>query len=300
MVGVLGVEVWKNLFIEEKFDSIVVYDGPAVVVQVDTFYDSQLRLIAQPEVPLGDRIVQIYRFNSSCEELPVTFNVVYWSKSNISGPENYTHHYLLPTSTLNYSISLVDSVSEDESNAAIDNVVKGYIYITRGPELKDFDSRSCTDSDCEIVYNKPFIYKRADSFIVDRSSSPGYYNLHSVYISNDYQYSLKLTVNAATVDLGQGQHVCNITDIDEGGGSCSINFQFQIGQVCLVAYTKLEGNSPYPYAIVNVEVTKQILFVVMCSVVPAVLLILLTFVCLSIICCCCVKRKDPPQYVSQS
>ena len=90
------------------------------------------------------------------------YSIICGQKSNISGGQNYTHQYLLPGSTLNYSISSIDRnsvrvVDMDKPlslDAELENVM-GYVYITYGPE------HECQNtSDCTIVYHKPFTYNQ--------------------------------------------------------------------------------------------------------------------------------------------
>ena len=295
MAGVLCGLVWKNLFKPHPYDGVqwpLYNDTAVVVVELDTFYHSELRVMSQPGIPLGNRVVQIYRFNSSCEDLPKVHSVAYWNKINVSDRQNYSYHYYLPTSTLSYTISSIVSVGQTDPNFN----VKGYVYITRGPELNGFDSKSCTSSDCTIVYEKPFTYGSPKSFTIDESRGREYYNLHTDYIADQFNYSLELAVDATTVDLNRGNHVCNITDVNEGKGMCNLTLQFKIGKVCLVAYSLFEETPFYPYAVVNIEVTRQLTWVLVCTVAPLVLVMCVMFVSLIIISCCCFIRRHPPQY----
>ena len=125
---------------------------------------------------------------------------------------------------------------------------------------------------------------------------------------SQYRYTLDLIVNATTIDLKQAQHVCNITDINEGEGSCVIDLEFKpkIGSlVCFVAYTEYEENSRYSYTILDIKVTKQLMRVLLLTVLPpaVILLVIILFVCL-ILCiiqfCCCMQntRYTPVNYLS--
>ena len=297
--GLCGA-VWRNLF-TQKFGNVIIYDKTAVVLtELDQFYYSQLKLLGYF---LGDRVLQIYRFNSSCDELPTNDSIIHWHKSNTSEDQNYTHQYLLPGSTISYTISLVDNDSvrvvdtapATPLNAELETV-KGYGYITRGPERQEFDPTNCLNSpDCKIVYHKPFTYNHNNSYLVDVRD---YYNFHSIHSHvpsvPQYRYTLDLIVKATTADLNQAQHVCNITDVNEGEESCNINFQFKFktSYVCLVAYTEYEENSRYSYTILDIEVTKQLKLVLLLTAVPPAAILLLVFVCLiscTIKFCCCRK-----------
>ena len=117
----------------------------------------------------------------------------------------------------------------------------------------------------------------------------------SITISTVHTLSLNID-NATTIDLKQAQHVCNnITDINEGEGSCVIDLDFKpkIGSlVCFVAYIEYEENSRYSYTILDIEVTKQLMWVLLLTALPpaVILLVIILFVCL-ILCiiqfCCC-------------
>ena len=282
--GILCGIVWKNLFTGQKFDTnITVYEETAVVLgELDQFYHRQVKLVAHPGIPLGDDVVDVYLFNSSCETLPKVQGILSWPKSNVSNNQTFDHHYLLPRSTFNYTVESVSLGAPDS------DIVKGYIYVTRGPELSEFNSYNCQSPDCTIVDYKPFTNGlRTHSYTVE---SRGYYNLHSVSIVPQYRYSLALTVNATTVDLNQTQPVCSIDDINEGDRSCSIDLQFKPGKVCLVAYNF--KNSVYHHTILDAKVTElQMKWVLVTTVAPTVFLVLVVLVCLVGISCYYYKPK---------
>ena len=305
----LGSTVWrKGLINTQKPDDVIVYNNSAVVItELDPYYHKQIKLTPMIGIPLRDSVVGIYRFNSSCDRLPTKNNMIRWRKVNVSGNQNYTHLYLLPPSTLNYTISPVDRNPARvvlDTDTRLDGrleKVKGYIYITHGPESQGFDPAKChTASDCDIVVNHPFTYNQhSNSYTVDSRARGDYYNFHSAYVVSDYRYTLDLIINATTVDLVQGQRVCNISDVNQGEGTCidhKLGFKFQANSpVCLVAHMEYyEGNS---YIILNVEVTKQLTGILLTSVLPAAVVLLLTFVCLiscTVIkfCCHCCKRQN--------
>ena len=142
-------------------------------------------------------------------------------------------------------------------DAELENVM-GYAYITYGPECEEFDSMKCqSTSDCTIVYHKPFTYnQRENTYMVDHDiQGQRYYNFYSAHIDPQYQYTFDLTINATSVDLKKAQHVCNISDINEGESSCPADVEFANSLVCFVASIEYEGN---PYVILNVEITNQL------------------------------------------
>ena len=304
LIASLGSTVWRRgLFTPRKLDDVFVYNNSAVVIkELNQYYDSQINLTPSPGVPLQDSVIGIYRFNSSCDRLPTQYSIIHWQKSNVGGAQNYTHQYLLLGSTLNYTISFVDSNSVRVADmdkplsldAELENVM-GYVYITYGPEREEFDSTKCQSTlDCTIVYHKPFTYNQRENwYVVDHDSrGRGYYNFHSAHVDPQYRYTLDLAINATIVDLKQAQHVCNISDINEGESSCPADVEFSNSLVCFVASIEYEGN---PYVILNVEVTNQLEGILLTSVAPPAIVLLTMFVCLiiyTIIKFCCCKQKN--------
>ena len=234
-------------------------------------------------------------------------SIILWHKSYIIiGDQNYTHQYLMPGSTLNYTISSVnrdfvglrvaDSVTHLDAKL---EKVKGYIYITHGPERQEFNSTNCrSTSDCNIVYNEPFLYdQQGNSYMVDPRDW-GYYNFNSANVAPDYRYTLDLVINATTVDLSKGQHICNISDVNEGEKNCTVNIDFEFkanSLVCFVAHMEYEGSL---YIMLNVEVTNQLMGILGTSVLPPAVVLLVIFACLILFttikfcCCCCCKRQN--------
>ena len=300
MIGGLFGTVWRNLLITQKFNDIFVYNETTVVItEINQFYYRQFKLLPKLGYPLGDRVMEIYGFNSSCDHLPTNYSITHWHKSNVSGSQNYTHQYLLPGSTLNFTISSInrDSVGVVDMDKPLDvefGTIKGYIYITRGLEREEFDSMNCQgSSECTIVDSMPFTYGRYDrSNLFDRR---GYYNFHSALIDPEYRYTIDLAINATSVDLKQAWHACTISDINEGKKLCTVNLDFKAGLVCFIAYTEYEGN---PYIVLNIEVTKQLEWDLVTTVLPPAIVLLMILGCL-ILCTtinfCCCKRKN--QYV---
>ena len=296
MIGGLFGAVWRNILITQKFDDVFVYNETTVVITgIDQFYYRQFKLLPKLGYPLGDRVIEIYRFNSSCDQLPTNYNITHWRTSNVSGSQNYTHLYLLPGSILNYTVSSVDrnfvSLRVADSVTQLDTAVentKGYVYITKGPERDEFDSTNCDKKpDCTIELSEKFMYGHDSSYTVE---SRGYYNFHTAHVVSEYIYTLNLSINATTVDLMQAQHVCNISDTSKKEMSCIVDLEFKIGHVCFVAYTDYEES---PYAILNITVTKQSEWVLVSTVVPSAFVLLMILVCL-ILCTkfCCCKRNS--------
>ena len=97
---------------------------------------------------------------------------------------------------------------------------------------------------------------------------------------NRYRYTLDLVTNATTVELTKGEHVCNISDVDEREKNCTVNIDFEFkanSQVCLVAHMENEGSL---YISLNVEATRQLMRILLTSVLPPAVVLLVTFVCL--------------------
>ena len=288
--SLLGTVWWNGLIDAQKSDNVFIYNKSAVIIkELNQYYHRQLKLTHVPGIPLRDSVIGIYQFNSSCDRLPTDKSIIRWHKSNVSGDQNYTHQYLMPGSTLNYTISSVnrDSVSPLRVADSVTHLdaelekVKGYIYITRGPERQEFDSTNCrSTSDCNIEYEKLFMYdQHGNSYVVDPRAW-GYYNFHSAHIVSQYRYTLDLVINATTVDQTKGKYVCNISDVDEREKNCTVNIDFEFkanSLVCLVAHVENEGSS---YIILNVEVTRQLMGILLTSVLPPAVVLLTTFVCL--------------------
>lgn len=309
LIPSVGSTVWRwGLFTTRKLNDTFVYNNSAVVIgELNQYYDSKITLTPSPGIPLRDSVVGIYRFNSSCDRLPTQSRIIHWQKSNVSGDQNYTHQYLLPgsTCTLNYTVSSVDRnsvrvVHVDMAkrlglDAELENV-KGYVYITYGPEHDEFNSIKCQHtSDCTIVYHKPITNDWHEKFYAVDHDSPGrgYYNFHSADTDHQYRYTLDLAINATTVDLKHAQHICNISDINEWENSCNheVEFKFEANRlVCFVASIEYEG-TPGQYVILNVAVSKQLKWILWTSVAPPAVVLPVIFVCLIIytifkLCCC--------------
>ena len=286
--------IWKNVFIRPKFDgSITIYQENMVIIgELDNYYHQQVKISSLPAVPLGDNVVEVYCFNSTCEDLPTTNEHKSYEGSNISENQNFIHHYLLPKSTLNYTVTPSVETSGSDS-------VKGYIYITLGPELHRFNqSTTCQTSDCMIVDHKPFTDRMSvvRSYRVKRRE---YYNFHTVSIVPQYQYSLALTIDATSVNVHtfDSEPVCTIQDKNGGDESCIIDLKFKIGKTCLAAYTKVEENTLYPYISLEAKVTKmQTQMVIVTTLVPSVTVTLIIIGCLFIICCCRKIKCRKSQY----
>lgn len=309
LAGSLCGTVWRNLFLTQKFDDVFVYNKSAVVItELNQYYHHQLQLFPKVGYRLEDSIIEIYRFNSSCDRLPTNYNISHWHKYNVSGDQNYTHQYLLPGSTLNYTISPVDRDSDrvvdidDKSlrlafDAQLENT-KGYmyVYITYGPEYEKFDSTKCqSSSDCTIVDYRMFKNGPYDNSYPVKSR--GYHNIHTVHteVGPQYQYTLDLAIYATTVDIKPAQHVCTISDVNEEERVCTVDLEFKPELVCFIAYTEFEGNS---VAILNFKVTRQLTGILLTSVLPPALFLFVIFGCLvlyTIVKFCCCKRKN--QYV---
>ena len=294
----LGGMVWRTLFIKPKFDVIIFEDAMIIVGELDSYYHKQVQFLSRPDAPLGNHIVEVYLFNSKCDSVPTTIETQSCERSNVSENQNFTHLYLLPKSSLNYTItpSVVTSGSDS---------VKGYVYITFGPELDqaEFNPRTCQNSDCTIKEHKPFTDQESieHSYTVTKR---GYYNLHSVSIKplSQYQYTLGLTVNASTIKLPYNatKPACIIQDINGGDGTCPIDLTFKVGKVCLVAYTKAERSAPHHYIGLEAKVTKlQLEMVLVTTVVPSVaaaIIIISLCMCLLITCWCVKTRRENDQY----
>ena len=292
--------VWRYVFHTQTSDDIIVYNKSAVIVtELNQYYDHQLRLFPKMGYRLEESVIEIYRFDMSCDRLLTKYDIIHWQKSNVNGGQNYTHQYLLPGSTIHYSISPVDRdsvrvVDMDElleSDAGLGPI--GYAYITYGPESEEFNSRKCNRlPDCTIVSDKTF-KKGAhfdNSYAVEKR---GYYNFHSVIVDPQYKYNLDLAINAELVIITPAQQICNITDIDEER-ECTVDLGIlKTGKVCIVAYTEYEGGS------LQFEVKEHVLKVLLTTALPTVALFLILVSCVpvayALIKRCCRKRNN--QYV---
>ena len=290
--------VWRNLFVKPEFDVTLFENDTIVVCELDSYYHKQVQLLSQPDAPLGNHVVEIYLFNSTCNSVPTNTEAKSFEKSNISENQNFTNLYLLPKSSLNYTIT-----PSTETNGSTKSVM-GYVYITYGPELDldEFNPRTCKTPNTDCTY-EPFGNRER----VEHSypvTQRGYYNLHTVSIKplNQYQYTLRLTVDASTVKLPQNNaatSVCIIQDKNGGDGSCTIDLDFKLGKVCLVAYTKAESNSPHPYIGLKAKVAElQLEMVSITTVVPSaiVVVIIIALMCLLTTCCCLKTRRNNDQY----
>ena len=218
----LGGMVWRNLLIRPKFDVVISEDANSVVIigELDNYYHQEVQFLPQLNVSqLDDHIIGIYIFNSTCNSLPTTAKVMFYEKSNISENQNFNHLYLLPKSTLSYTITPSIKVNGSES-------VKGCIYVTLGPELNPFNPKTCNNSDCTIEDHKPLNFTDQKSIKYSYGVKKcGYYNLHIIVPQDQRRSSLRLTVNVSVVNVNTTeQAVYNIEDRDGDNGSitCAI------------------------------------------------------------------------------
>ena len=278
----LGGMVWRNLFIRPKFDVVISEDAMVIIGELDNYYHQEVQFLPQLNVSqLDDHIIGIYVFNSTCNSLPTTVKVTSLT-FNISGNQNFNHLYLLPKSTLNYTITPSIKVNGSES-------VKGCIYVTLGPELDLFNPTTCRNSNCTIKDHKPlkFTDQRSIEYFY-KVKKRGYYNLHIIVPQGQYRSSLRLTV-IAVVDINTTeQAVYNIEgkNVDNGSMTYTTPLKFRIGKTCLVAYTNIENSSYH----LKVQVTKmQTLMVLVTTIVPSVAVLLLILICIIFAGCCCCK-----------
>ena len=75
---------------------------------------------------------------------------------NISETRNFNRLYLLPGSTLSYTITPNGEVNGSDS-------VRGDIYVTFGPETHSFNLNTCHSTDCIIEEHKPLNFTDPES-----------------------------------------------------------------------------------------------------------------------------------------
>ena len=76
--------VWRNLFVKPEFDVTLFENDTIVVCELDSYYHKQVQLLSQPDAPLGNHVVEIYLFNSTCNSVPTSTEAKSFEKSNIS------------------------------------------------------------------------------------------------------------------------------------------------------------------------------------------------------------------------
>ena len=75
LVGSLYGTVWRNLFLTQNPEDVFVYNRSAVVIKQLNHYYRQLKLSPKKGYRLEDSVIEIYRFNSSCDCLPTKHDV---------------------------------------------------------------------------------------------------------------------------------------------------------------------------------------------------------------------------------
>ena len=293
----LGGMVWRNLFTRPKFDVVIGEDAMVIIGELDNYYHQEVQLLNASQ--LDYHVIEIYVFNSTCNFLPTTTKVISYERSNISENQKFNHLYLLPKSTLNYTITPSIKVNGSES-------VKGCVYVTLGPELNltdPFNLITCDghNSDCIIEDHKPLNFTDQESIkYFYKVKKRGYYNLH-IIAQDQRRSSLRLTVNASVVSVNTTEQAAyNIEDRDGDNGSmtCAIvPLKFRNGETCLVAYTKIE-NSSHPYYIkLEARVTEmQTLMVLVTTIVPSVMFALILICIIFAGYCCCKIRLKSRKY----
>ena len=112
--------------------------------------------------------------------------------------------------------------------------------------------------------------------------------IHSVPDDPQYKY---ITIYGTPVIVTSNQQICNISDIDEER-NCTVDLEFKIGKVCIVAYTEYEDGN------LRFKVTKNVLKVLLTSALPTALFLLALFTGLVVyiiytaIKFCCRKRNN--------
>ena len=147
--ALLGGMVWRKLFIRPKFNVTISEDAMVTIGELDNYYHQKVQFLARLNASqLNDHVIKIYIFDSTCDSLPTTVEVRSYGKSNISENQNFNRLYLLPKSTLSYTITPSIEVNGSDS-------VKGYVYVTFGPEIHLFNPKTCRSSNCMIEDHKP-------------------------------------------------------------------------------------------------------------------------------------------------
>ena len=282
--------MWRNLFLRPKFDTIIGEDTMVIIGELNNFYHQEVQFLSRVnDSQLADHVIEIYTFDSTCNSLPTTAKVTSYDESNISETRNFNRLYLLPGSTLRYTIT-----PNREVNGS--NSIKGYIYITFGPEIHSFNPKTCHSTDCTIEDRKPLNFTDQENIEnVYRVKKRGYYNLHIIPQGQVHSYSLRLAVNAYVLDVNitSEQAVRKTEDTNQ-----TIALNFRIGITCLVAYANTDNSSPQ-YICLEARVTKlQILMVLVTTAVPSAVVSLMTLICVIVTGCCCLRiksRKSQPQ-----
>ena len=273
--------VWRNLFIRPKFDTFI-SEAMVVVGELNNYYHQEVKFLSRVnDSQLADHVIEIYAFDSMCNSLSTTANVTSYEESNISENRNFNRLYLLPGSTLSYTITPNREINGFDS-------ITGHIYVTFGPEIRSFKPKACHSTDCTIEEHKPLnsTHHAENVYEVKRR---GYYNLHIIIPQGRvYSYSLRLASKVLDTNITSEQAIQKIEDTNQ-----TIHLKFKIGKTCLVAYTSTDNSSP-PYNIIHLEtrVTKlQTVMVVVTTAVPSAVVTLVVIVCVVVTGCCCLVIK---------
>ena len=279
----LGGFVWRNLFIRPKFDTFISEDAMVIIGELNNYYHQEVQFLSLVnDSQLVDDLIEIYAFNSTCDSLPKTAKVTSYKGSNEN--RNFNRLYLLPGSTLSYTVTPNREINDS-------NGMKGFIYVTFGPEIHSFNLSTCNNSDCTIEKREPFAsQENSRSIKFYEVKKRGYYNLHIIVPQGQvHSYSLRLTVNASVLDtnITSEQAVHKINQI--------IPLKFRIiGKTCLVARYTNTDNSSLPYNIIRLEarvIKLQIRMVLVTTAVPSAVVILTILICVIVIGYCCLRSK---------
>ena len=284
--ALLGGLVWRNLFVRPKFDTVIGEDAVVIVGELNNYYHQEVQFLSWlNDSQLADHVVEIYTFDSSCNSLPTTAKVTPYEELNISETQNFNRLYLLPGSTLSYTITPNREVNGSDS-------VKGYIYVTFGPEIHSFNPKTCHSTDCTIEDHKPLNFTDQENIEnIYRIKRRGYYNLHIIIPQGRvHSYSLQLAVNASVLDtnITSEQAVRKIEDANQ-----TIPLKFRNGKTCLVAYANTDNTSS-PYNIIHLEaqvIKLQTVMVLVTTAVPSAVVSLMILICVMFTGCCCLRIK---------
>jgi hypothetical protein len=141
--------VWRHLFVKPKFDTVINEDATINIVgELDNYYHQEVQFQFLSRLngsQLANHVIEIFSVDSTCNSLPKTANVTSYEESNntISEHQNFNHLYLLPKSTLSYTVTPVNASILDINNITSEQAVIKIEDVNRTISLQFRIGKTC-------------------------------------------------------------------------------------------------------------------------------------------------------------
>jgi len=213
--GALFVTAWLPL-IPTKPTSIQGRENSTIILKtVNHFFVEQVDIFE--DLVTGHHLVNIYRHNSACENLPTESSI--HTEHQL---KNITNAYMLQGDWLSYHLTLYKS-----SNVSLGSVMR--VYLVQGL-VSDFNPHQVHNED--ILHCKNIQFDSLPHTYNFSAKEQGYYSLIFLPspVPEDIEYDISTTLENTGIAVSQLPFQCNVTsDLD-----CFVNFTFSFDKSCLV------------------------------------------------------------------